>query len=101
MEPHRFTHLITDGVDWRQRGHRLLKNDRNAPSADCPHLRAVGRQLCEVDGRAIKPRIGKQNLTTRDYRAARQDAKDRLADDRFSRAGFADQRHSRAGADAK
>ena len=53
MQPQRLADLVADRVQRRQRGHRLLKDDRDAPAADRPHLGAVGRQSAR--GRSAVP----------------------------------------------
>src|SRR5262249_35308846 len=96
MESQRLADLIADGMDRRQRGHRLLEDDRDTPATDRSHLRAVVRHFYKIDNLAVEPGIGEQDLSTGDETASRQDAKNCLTDHRLSRAGFSNQGHGRS-----
>ena len=97
----RFADLVADRVQGRQGAHRLLEDDRDPAAADRPHRRAIGGQLDKVDDLAVASRVGKPDRAPHDPAVARQDAQDALADDRFPRAAFADQRHGRRRTDAE
>ena len=92
--------LVADRVQRRERGHRLLEDDRDAAAADLAHLRPERVQAREIDHRAGpaggNARIAKQDFAGFDARDARQDAHDALRDHRFARARLADQRHRAA-----
>ena len=100
MDLQRLADLVADRVQRRQRGHRLLEDLADAAAAQRPDLRPVARQLQNVGGRPGSLRIGEQDAPG-DACRPRQDAHDRLADDGFSGAGFADQRRHLAGQDAQ
>ena len=72
MEAQRLCNLIADRVQRRQRGHRLLKDDRNPAAADRPHLRAVARQPRDIDNLPVEPGVGEQDLAPSDDTAARK-----------------------------
>jgi hypothetical protein len=97
----RLADLVANRVQGRQRAHRLLEDDRDPPAADRPHRGPIGRQLHEVDDLAIASRVGKPDRAPHDPAVAWQDAQDALADDRFPRAAFADQRDGRRRANAE
>jgi hypothetical protein len=97
MQRERLAYLVADGVQRRERGHRLLEDDRDAPAADVLHLRPARVEAREVD-RRIRPagrtaRIAEQDLARLDVRDARQDAHDGLRHHRFAGARLAHQRH--------
>jgi hypothetical protein len=96
VQQQRLADLVAHGVQRRQRGHRFLEDDRDAPAADRAIGRAVRRDLGQVRHLARRARVGEQDLAARDPPGARQDAHDRLADHRLARAGFADHRHRAA-----
>ena len=83
--------LIADRVERRERGHRLLENDRDASAADRPHRLAVGLQRREVDRRAVGFGIVEHHPAADDMGDLGQDAHDGLRDDRFAGARFSNQ----------
>ena len=101
MQPKGFADLIAHRVQGRKRGHRLLKDDRNAPAANGANFPAVVLEFRDVGRRAVGCRIIEQHLTARDVGDTRQNTHDRLRDDRFARAGFAHQGDGLAARDAK
>ena len=95
VEHDRFADLIADGVERRQRGHRLLEDDRDIAAADRPHLAAVRVQLGDVDGLG-ELRVGEQDLALGDPGRAGQDAHDGLGHHRLARSGLAHQGYGAA-----
>src|SRR5215469_10621872 len=96
MKTQRFADLVANGMQRRQRGHRLLENNRNPTAADRSHRRAVARQLGEIDDVTIAAGIGKQNLATGNDAITWQNAKNSLTDHRLTRSGFTDKSHGRS-----
>ena len=73
----------------------------DAVAANGAHRLTVLLQLQEVDGTIVwSRRVGKKNATS-DVGRARLDSHDRLADDRFTGAGFADERGDLSWQDAQ
>ena len=84
MQLDHLAHLLGDRVQRIERGHRLLENDGDAPA---PHLAHI------LPGHAQDILAIKQDLSRGvGRRRIRQQAQDRERRDRFSRAGFPDQR---------
>ena len=93
--------LVADGVQGRQRRHRLLEDDGDLATADRPHLRSGAVELDDVDLGSVVARILKQDGTHGDPGGARQQPHDGLAAHRFARARFADQRQRAARRDGE
>ena len=74
MQLEGFADLVADGVDRRQRGHRLLEDDRDASAANGAHLGGIAGQLGDVDDAAARIGIGEQNApAAQDRRRAAAD----------------------------
>src|SRR5262249_50542608 len=98
MQLDRLADLVTDRVQGRQGGHRLLEDDRDGAAADGAHLGPGTVELGDVDRAVLlAARIAEEDRARRDGRRARQQAHDRLAAHRLARTGFADQRQRAAG----
>ena len=99
MQLDRLADLVAHGVERRQRGHRLLEDDRDLAAADGAHLGPGAVELGDVDRVAGLARVLEQDRAGRDARGTRQQAHDRLAADRLAGAGLAHQRERAAGRD--
>ena len=83
VQQQRFEHLVADGVDRVERGHRLLKDHGDAVAADGPDLVAVeGEQI---------PALEEDRTAVRDLAALFEEAQNREGGDRFAGTRFADQ----------
>jgi hypothetical protein len=91
VQPQRLADLVADGVQRRERAHRLLEDDRDPSAADRAPLRAVGRHGREVDDFARQLWIGEQDRAGGDAGVGRQDAEDGLGQDGLARAALAHQ----------
>jgi hypothetical protein len=101
VQRERLADLVADGVQRRERRHRLLENDRDAPAADVLHRAPRGVEAGDVDFGSGKLGIAEHDLARLDARDARQDAHDRLRHHRLARARFAHQRDRAPGRDAE
>src|SRR4051794_17658871 len=95
VEHDRFADLVADGVERRQRSHRLLEDDRDIAAADRPHFAAVRVQLGDIDG-LWQLGVGQQDLAARDPGGTGQDAHDGLRDHRLARSRLAHQGYGAA-----
>ena len=91
--------LITDGVQWRHGHHWFLENNRYSTPPYGPYFRPPIFQLGDVDDFAVAPWVREQNLTVGNGSRVRQDAHNRLGDDRFSGTALAHQRNGRTRCD--
>ena len=101
MQSECLANLVADGMQRRQSGHRLLEDDRDAPTPDRLHFPAARLEPGDVNLRTWAGRVGEHDLPLLDARDPRQDAHDRLRHDRLARARFSDQRHRAARGNAE
>ena len=92
VDHQRFGNLVADGVERRQRGHRLLEDHGDAPAAQSVHGVALRRQGRDVDGLSAR-RVVEEDRAARDPGLVRQDLEDGLRGHRLAGAGLADERH--------
>ena len=95
MQADRLDELVADGVERRQRAHRLLEHQADLAAADRAHLRAVRRQLHQVDRASV--RAAQHDLAADDAAGAFDDAQDGARGDALAAAGFADDAERAAG----
>jgi hypothetical protein len=100
VQRERLADLVADRMQRRERGHRLLEDDRDAPAADVLHGAPRRVEAGDVDLGA-RLRIAEHDLARLDARDARQDSHDRLRHHRLAGARLADQRDRAARRDAE
>ena len=101
VQEQRLADLIADGVQRRQRCHRLLEDHRDVAATYPADDRSVGLEARDVDRRLGRTGLGEQDFARRDARSSGQDPHHGLRRDRLARSRFAHQRHRRSGPDAK
>src|SRR4051794_12522229 len=88
MQPQHFHDLVTDGVDRRQRRHRLLEDHRDLAAANRANLLSPRVELGKIDGRSVLP---VQDHRSRDDASGRiDDLQDRARGHALARAAFSD-----------
>src|SRR2546426_11480088 len=100
VEQDRLDDLIADRVDRTERGHRFLEDERDLRPADRAHLRAVRRELRQVDHLAApRPAVGgrttKLDLAIDDPARPIDDSEDRSGPDALAAAALADDAEGR------
>src|SRR3954466_1488612 len=92
MQSQRFRNLLSDGEDWIQRSHRVLKDHRYVVAAGRAHLGI--RELQQI--LSIE-----KNLARDDLSGWRYQSHDRQRRDRFTAAAFTDQSQQFSGIEIK
>ena len=96
MDGQHLADLITDPVQWRQRGHRFLKDHAETITAQGTQFFILRRQGGEINRRrcrlTLRFRIEEQDFALLYLGAIGQQAHDRIGDHRFTGTALADKR---------